>query len=99
MHSVKVLRTTVGYSLTVMITDLCRHRIMIRGEHGIQCKSCFPRIIREMLPKINAMGKIIFLKSIIHSQIIAFSVIYLYDLADFFLVITLVLCIFYKSRE
>ena len=97
MHSIKVLRTTAGYSLTVMITDLCRHRIMIRGEHGIQCKSCFPRIIREMLPEINAMGKINFLKSIIHSQIIALSVIY--DLADFFLVITLVLCIFYKSRE
>ena len=35
---------------------------MIRGEHGIQCMSCSPRIINEMQPDIHTVAKCDFLK-------------------------------------
>ena len=47
---------------------------MIRGEHGIQCMPCSSQIISEMLPEIHTMEKFDFVKYIIHSQIIQFSV-------------------------
>ena len=49
---------------------------MIREEHGIQCMPCSSRIISEMLPEIHIVEKCDFLKPIIHSQIIYFSVTY-----------------------
>ena len=48
---------------------------MIREEHGIQCMSCSSRIISEMQPEIHTIEKFDFLKSIIHSQMIQFSVL------------------------
>ena len=73
-HFEKVLSTAVGYSLVGMVRDICRHLIMIPGEHGIQCVPCFSGIICEMLSEIHTMEKCDFLRSLIHSQIIKFSV-------------------------
>ena len=67
-HSVKVQSTTVGYSIVAMVTDLCSHLIMIRGEHGIQCMPRSSRIIGEMQPEIHTMEKCDFSESIIHSK-------------------------------
>ena len=47
----------------------------MREEHGIQCMPCSSQIISEMLPEIHTMQKFDFLKPILHSQIIYFSVI------------------------
>ena len=47
---------------------------MIREEHGIQRIPCSFRIISEMLPEIHTLEKCDFLISIIHCQIILFSV-------------------------
>ena len=55
---------------------------MIRGEHGIQCMLCSCRIIIEMLSEIQKKQKkkkkekCDFLKSIIDSSTIEFSVIH-----------------------
>ena len=49
---------------------------MIQGEHGIQCMPYFSRIISEMLPETHTMEKYDFLRSISHSEIIKFSIIY-----------------------
>ena len=65
-HSVKLLSTTVGYSLAAMVTDLCRHIIYDWRDVW----PCFSRMIREMLAKILSIEKFDFLISIIHSQII-----------------------------
>ena len=46
----------------------------MRGEHGIQCMPCSFRIISEMQPIIHTVEKFGFLKSIIHSQMLLFSV-------------------------
>ena len=48
---------------------------MIRGQHGIQCMPCSSRITSEMLPEIHTMEKFDFHKSVIHSQVIKFSVL------------------------
>ena len=66
-QSVKVLCTTVGYSLCYG-TDLCRHLTYDSREHGIHCMPYPSRIISEMLPEINTMEKFIFFKSIIHFE-------------------------------
>ena len=46
---------------------------MIR-EHGIQCMPCSCRIISETLSEIHTLQKFDFLKLIIYSQIVSFSV-------------------------
>ena len=71
-HSVKVLSTTVGYSLVAMVTSILKIVIslMIRGEYGIQCMPCSSQMISEMLPEIHTVEKCDFLKPIIHFQII-----------------------------
>ena len=57
-----------------MVTDLCRH-LTNRGEHGIKCMPCSSRIIIEMpLEIIQLMELFDFLKSIINSGILKFSV-------------------------
>ena len=48
---------------------------MIRGEHVIQCMPCSSQIISEVLSEFHTMEKCDFLKLIIHSQIIQFTVI------------------------
>ena len=47
---------------------------MIRGEHVIQCMTCFCRIISEVLPENLTIEKFDFLRSIIHPRIIKSSV-------------------------
>ena len=66
-HTVKILSTTVGYSLFAMIIDLCRHltynsrgawhtryaMLLSKEEHGIQGMPCSSQIISKMLPEIQ----------------------------------------------
>ena len=47
-HFVKVLSTTVGYSLVAMVTDLLCHLTIIREEHCIQNMPCSSQIISEI---------------------------------------------------
>ena len=56
----------VGYSLAAMVQDLCRH---------LTCDLNPLELLKsEMLPEIHTMEKCDYLKSIIHSQILKFSV-------------------------
>ena len=41
----------------------------------MHCMPCYSQIISEMLPEIHTMEKCDFLKPVIHSQIISFSVL------------------------
>ena len=65
-YSVKILSTTVGYSLVSMVTDLCRR--LTGACHTVYAMS-------EILAEIHSLEKCDFVKSMIHSQIIQFSVI------------------------
>ena len=51
------------------------HLTLIREEHGIQCMPCSTRIISEMQPEVYEMERYDFLKPIIHSQILKYSVV------------------------
>ena len=72
-HSVKVLSTTVGYSLVAVITELCCHLTYdSRGAwHRVYAMLLS---ICETLPEIQTMEKCDFLKSIIYYEIIKFCV-------------------------
>ena len=65
--------STVDYFYVAILTNLRCHPIYRREEHGIQCTvyAISSQIIRE----IHTMERFDFLKSIINSQIIHFSVI------------------------
>ena len=62
-HSVKVISIVVGYSMFVMVTNLCCH--LTYDSRGASST----RIIFEMLPEIHTMETRDFLQYIIHSQI------------------------------
>ena len=47
---------------------------MISGEYGIQSMPCSSQTISEILPEIHTIEKFDFLKSIVRSQVIKFSV-------------------------
>ena len=66
-HSVKLLSTIIIYFLVAMVTDLCRHLTY-------DSKDAWHYSVL-LLSKIRTIEKIDFLKSIIHSQIILFSVV------------------------
>ena len=63
------------YASMSIVTDRVVISLMIQVKHGIQYMTCPPRIISGMLPEIHTMDKCVFLKSMIHSQIILFSII------------------------
>ena len=61
-HSVKVLTTTVGYSLVAMVTDLCCH--LTYGSRGAWNTMCAMFLSNyEMLPEIHTIEKCDFVKS------------------------------------
>ena len=66
-HSVKVLSTTVGYSIVAMTLW---YQLTYNPRGAWHTVPCSPRIISEMILESHAMEKCDFLKPIIHSQII-----------------------------
>ena len=69
-RSVKVLSTTVGYSLAAMVTDLCYNLSYDSRGAWHTAYAMLLGIISEMLPEIHIMEKCDFLKSMTHFQII-----------------------------
>ena len=60
-HSTKVPSTTVGNSIIAMVMTYDVILPIFPRQHGIQCMSCFPLIISEMLPEIRMTEKCDFL--------------------------------------
>ena len=56
-HFIKVLSTTIAYSLAAIATDLCRQFTYGSRDHDIQRMPCSSRIISETLPGIHTMEK------------------------------------------
>ena len=49
LHCAKIVTTTVGHSIVIVVTDLWRHLIHNLREHGIQCMLCYSRILSELV--------------------------------------------------